>query len=1012
MFTNCYRSPRRSSGPVSIEHLEARSLLAGGPFIHVHDNRQLAVVDVSTGEVQEFASLDEEIADIGFDSSARLFGVTSERLFEIHPATGELTDLGAHGVANANSMVFGNDGRLYVMGRDAPRLFVIADINRPDQRIQITLSGLDSDIGANGDISFLGSDLIVASADGRLLQYRFDVGPTRPRIVADRALSRTDIFGLATVGQTLFGLTDDSLLTLNLTAPSVVQREIQLPGSTLDVIRGAAYFAEAGGSIPVGTLSGISWDDQNGDGVRQFQEPLLADWEVFVDQNVNGVRDATEPHSRTDANGRYFLFGNLPGLHTVQQINADTGVWLPSSPQSPHPNLAGVYDFRDGTARNHLFHDFGLPDLTAFSVALDINRATITNAISHLELGTDLGTTPFTIAIDATYQPAFGAEQFLVSQRLSDTAADQDFTLSIPSGSPAVSASFCNRNGTCDGPLTGTIDAQRRSYALTWDGTRVGAFFGDRLTQEQLSGTLPDIDGTVVRIGNPVTRQTAPAALTGTIHEIRVFNKSLTEAEQQNAFSDVTQPAGYTVWIQSDEAIGSLDFGNRRLTSLIPEIEVRRTTLNGPIVTSGSTIDLGAATANEDPPSTDLWIRNTGTSALQITGITATAGFNLSGSTSATLPPGQSLNIDVSVSDRTVGSKTGEIRIANNDSDENPFVISVTAQIIDETRSVLINDAAGTIHRFFPQTGRSQVAATGVLYAVDQEFLYRIELSTKAVTTLFAHGIRNASALAFAANGDLFAAGEQVYQIDVDAGTSSPFSFIIRDLAGDMAMVGNQLFVSAESGNLYRVTESSTTLVGNMNRLSMRGLAVVDSTLYGFANNEAYVINPANATVALSASLAINGIQGGTAPATPIADPHNDDNPLDVNGDEAITPLDALLIINELNSPQYIDPQSGRIISSPPANSPFPDVNDDGFLAPIDAILIINFLNREGAPAIPAPASGTGNLMPTPGADVDDTMARDIALSSLLMPDADAARGVTHRRARLVKAEDPLRLLG
>ena len=73
---------------------------------------------------------------------------------------------------------------------------------------------------------------------------------------------------------------------------------------------------------------------------------------------------------------------------------------------------------------------------------------------------------------------------------------------------------------------------------------------------------------------------------------------------------------------------------------------------------------------------------------------------------------------------------------------------------------------------------------------------------------------------------------------------------------------------------------------------------------------------------------------------------HNPVNALDVNDRDGVSPLDALLIINELNRPAYRDPATGRLPVPPPAEPPLPyfDVNDDGFVAPLDALLVINRL--------------------------------------------------------------------
>jgi Dockerin type I domain len=60
---------------------------------------------------------------------------------------------------------------------------------------------------------------------------------------------------------------------------------------------------------------------------------------------------------------------------------------------------------------------------------------------------------------------------------------------------------------------------------------------------------------------------------------------------------------------------------------------------------------------------------------------------------------------------------------------------------------------------------------------------------------------------------------------------------------------------------------------------------------------------------------------------------HNWFNALDVSGDNQIRPLDALLVINRLQSPT----------ASPGSK---PDTNGDAVISPIDALLVINWLNK------------------------------------------------------------------
>jgi hypothetical protein len=64
----------------------------------------------------------------------------------------------------------------------------------------------------------------------------------------------------------------------------------------------------------------------------------------------------------------------------------------------------------------------------------------------------------------------------------------------------------------------------------------------------------------------------------------------------------------------------------------------------------------------------------------------------------------------------------------------------------------------------------------------------------------------------------------------------------------------------------------------------------------------------------------------------------NPNNRYDVSGDNRVSPLDALLVINRLNS-------GGGLTGTAP---PYLDVSGDGTLAAIDALMVINYLNARG----------------------------------------------------------------
>lgn len=73
----------------------------------------------------------------------------------------------------------------------------------------------------------------------------------------------------------------------------------------------------------------------------------------------------------------------------------------------------------------------------------------------------------------------------------------------------------------------------------------------------------------------------------------------------------------------------------------------------------------------------------------------------------------------------------------------------------------------------------------------------------------------------------------------------------------------------------------------------------------------------------------------------------NPEEPCDVSGNGIVSPLDLLLLINELNVPKYSDPETKVLQVPPPANTPPPflDVDNDGFMTATDLLIVLNKLN-------------------------------------------------------------------
>jgi hypothetical protein len=71
----------------------------------------------------------------------------------------------------------------------------------------------------------------------------------------------------------------------------------------------------------------------------------------------------------------------------------------------------------------------------------------------------------------------------------------------------------------------------------------------------------------------------------------------------------------------------------------------------------------------------------------------------------------------------------------------------------------------------------------------------------------------------------------------------------------------------------------------------------------------------------------------------------NSDDPMDVNGDGFLMPVDVLLLVNYLNN----NPDGYALPPAPATPPPFYDVNGDNYVTPTDILLVINELNHASA---------------------------------------------------------------
>jgi murein DD-endopeptidase MepM/ murein hydrolase activator NlpD len=86
-------------------------------------------------------------------------------------------------------------------------------------------------------------------------------------------------------------------------------------------------------------------------------------------------------------------------------------------------------------------------------------------------------------------------------------------------------------------------------------------------------------------------------------------------------------------------------------------------------------VDFGTVSRKEPFPLRVFTVRNVGSQNLTLAGLSVTAGFAIADGLVGVLPPGGADTFSVQMVTAAAGTKVGQIVIANNDADENPFEI-------------------------------------------------------------------------------------------------------------------------------------------------------------------------------------------------------------------------------------------------------------------------------------------------------------------------------------------------
>jgi serine-aspartate repeat-containing protein C/D/E len=116
---------------------------------------------------------------------------------------------------------------------------------------------------------------------------------------------------------------------VNLPPGNYLVREVQQPNfrqttpdpGSINIVSGTnARGINFGNNFFAGTISGLKFNDINGNAQLDTGEPRLPNWQIYLDLNGNSRLDSNEPNTLTNAQGNYAFVNIPPGNYTVREV--------------------------------------------------------------------------------------------------------------------------------------------------------------------------------------------------------------------------------------------------------------------------------------------------------------------------------------------------------------------------------------------------------------------------------------------------------------------------------------------------------------------------------------------------------------------------------------------------------------------------------------------------------------------------------------------------------------------
>jgi hypothetical protein len=298
--------------PGSAERLAS----SNGVLFQQTSDGTITEIDAQTGTVLSQFTQPSGILDITHDGTS-LWGVRDGELVAFD--AGGVSNILSINVPNATALAW--DGNVFWVSDSSAD--IIYRVNPSDGS---TLPGAIAAPGAGQ------GTLVNMTHDGTNLWIRrfstpnrvFEVDPS-----SGTALRSLDIE--TSHGGTAFDFDRQALWTTYEDVQLLVLMDISKPGANVTTVGGADTMSGVDfGNFELATVSGVVYEDADGDGVQDAGEIGLAGWRVFVDTNGNGLAENFESSVITGADGSYSLALG-PGSHDVTAQLREPG-WQPTLP--------------------------------------------------------------------------------------------------------------------------------------------------------------------------------------------------------------------------------------------------------------------------------------------------------------------------------------------------------------------------------------------------------------------------------------------------------------------------------------------------------------------------------------------------------------------------------------------------------------------------------------------------------------------------------------------------------